>query len=51
MLDMFIALAGDVSGMNPELLIVLASLFFLFVTTEFCRFLELGIDYTFRRKK
>lgn len=51
MLEMFYNLAGDLTGMNPDLILVLASLFFLFIVSEFCRFLELAIDFTFRRKK
>lgn len=51
MLELFYNLAGDLSGINADLVFVFASLFFLFIVTEFCRFLELSIDFTFRRKK
>lgn len=51
MLELFENLVGDVSSMNPDLVVVLAAVFFLFVLSEFCRFLELMIDFIFRRKK
>lgn len=51
MIDMFKSLAGDLSGMNPDLVLVLAAVFFLFVAVSFVRFLELTIDFVFRRKR
>ena len=51
MLTLFEALVGDISGINPDLVFVFAALFYLFVITEIIRFLELGLDFIFRRKK
>lgn len=51
MIDNFIALAGDLTGVNKDLVAVLASVFLLFLLSEFCRFLELMVDFVFRRKR
>lgn len=51
MIEMFRSLAGDLTGTNPDLVLVLAATFFLFVAVSFIRFLELTIDFVFRRKR
>lgn len=51
MIDLFLNLVGDVSNYSPDLVFSFAAVFFLFLITEFCRFLELTIDFVFRRKK
>ncbi len=51
MLELFKALVGDISGISPDLIFVFAALFYLFVTTEICRIIELALDFIFRRKK
>lgn len=51
LMDLFYTLVGDISGCDPDLIFILACVFGLFVVTEFCRFIELTIDFVFRRKK
>lgn len=48
---MFKNLAGDLTGVSEDLVLVLAAVFLLFIVTEICRFFELMIDFVFRRKK
>lgn len=51
LIELFQGLLGDISGYDPDLIFILACVFGLFVITEFCRFIELTIDFVFRRKK
>ena len=51
LIELFYSLIGDASGYDPDLILVLACVFGLFVITEFCRFVELTLDFIFRRKK
>lgn len=51
MVELFESLVGDLSGYNPDVVFVMAAVFFLFVLTAFTRILELMIDFIFRRKR
>ena len=50
MMQLFNNLVGNISASN-DLKIVLASVFFLFLVSEFCRFLELICDFIIGRRK
>lgn len=51
LIELFQSITGNVTAYDPDLVFVLACVFGLFVITEFCRFIELTIDFVFRRKK
>lgn len=50
MIDLFKDLIGNYP-LDNDLMLVLASLFFLFILTVFSRFFEIFVDYLFGRKK
>lgn len=51
MYDLFLKLLGDVPAVSPDLLVVLSMIFYLFVLTEIFRFIEITVDFIFRRRK
>lgn len=51
MYDLFLKLLGDVPSVSPDLLAVLSMIFYLFVLTEIFRFIEITVDFIFRRRR
>lgn len=50
MINLFNNLVGNFNASN-DLKLVLASVFFLLLVTEFCRFLEVILDFGIGRRK
>ena len=50
MIDLFRNMIGNINA-SDDLVLVLSSVFFLFLITEFARFFELLVDFAVGRRK